>query len=80
MRSLVRAASALALTVLAAASASPQTAAAGAQAPVTPEMVVAFQTGDLNAYFSATNVSPEWMPDSRRLAFSRPDPATPGRF
>src|SRR5262249_25078790 len=45
-----------------------------------PELVVGFQTGDLNAYFSATNVSPEWTPDSRRLVFSRPDPATPGQF
>ena len=77
MKALSRAASAVVLALLAAGSAA--AAAEGGDA-VTPELVVAFQTGDLNAYFSAANVSPEWMPDSRRLVFSRPDPATPGRF
>ena len=79
MRSLARAAPALVMTVFGAASAKPQTDAGG-QVSVTPEMVVAFQTGDLNAYFSTINVSPEWLPDSRRLVFSLPDPKTPGRF
>src|SRR6476646_4009105 len=79
MRSLSRAAPALVIVLLASASASPQTDAGG-QVSVTPEMVVAFQTGDLNAYFSTINVSPEWLPDSRRLVFSLPDPKTPGRF
>jgi dipeptidyl aminopeptidase/acylaminoacyl peptidase len=77
LKTFSRAASAAVLALLAAGSAA--AAAEGGDA-VTPELVVAFQTGDLNAYFSAANVSPEWMPDSRRLVFSRPDPATPGRF
>ncbi len=77
MKTFSRAASAAVLALLAACSAA---AAAEVGDAVTPELVVAFQTGDLNAYFSAANVSPEWMPDSRRLVFSRPDPATPGRF
>jgi dipeptidyl aminopeptidase/acylaminoacyl peptidase len=48
--------------------------------PVTPEVVLSFHIGDRNAYFSAINISPAWMPDSRRIVYSRPDLARPGRL
>jgi dipeptidyl aminopeptidase/acylaminoacyl peptidase len=54
--------------------------AATAKTPITPELVLSFHIADRNAYFSATNIAPTWLADSRRIVYSRPDLARPGRL
>jgi dipeptidyl aminopeptidase/acylaminoacyl peptidase len=56
------------------------TARAADKTPVTPDLVLSYWTGDLNAYFSALNVRAHWLPDSKRVVFSVPDPEKPDRL